>query len=158
VDPQTLTVLARNGQAIATARAFQDQAQAIRVVLLIDRGPIEPALMVECELDTEVTDGDAMATIPRGQLVPAEPLPLPEIRPIPSTAITIDTGTGELSAPIGAIEHLAQSLMQLAQVLGGRSVATAEFATSDPALPITIAARSGEPALLEAAGEQFELP
>jgi hypothetical protein len=158
MDPAALIVLARNGQAIATARAFADQANATRVVLLIDRGPIEPALMVEVERDTEVTDGDTTATIPRDALVPAEPLPIPETRPIPATAIAIDTQTGELSAPIGAIEHLAQSVKQLAAVLGGRSVATAEFATSEPELPITIAARQGEPAVLDAGGEQFELP
>jgi hypothetical protein len=152
--------LARHGEAVATARAFARGSGATRVVLLIDRGEETPALMVDRNEtgDTEITDGETVATIPGGALVPADPLELPEVRAIPATAITIDTETGELSAPIGAIEHLAGAVRGLAAALGGRSVATAEFATRDPGLPITIAARVGEPPLLLAGDEQFELP
>jgi hypothetical protein len=158
VDPEALMALARHGQDVATARELARAADATRVVLLIDRGEHEPALMIEVEDDTRITDGDSVASIPHNALVPAQPHPLPEIRAIPATAIAIDTITGELSAPIGAIEHLADVVKAVAQALGGRSVASAEFATSDPELPITIAARPGEPVLLSVADEQFELP
>jgi hypothetical protein len=152
--------LARHGEAVATARAFARRSGATRIVLLVDRGEEEPALMVDLDAtgDTEVTDGETVATIPGGALVPAEPRKLPEVRAIPATAITIDMETGELSAPIGAIEHLAGAVKRLAAAFGGRSVATAEFATRAPDLPITIAARYGEPPLLLAGDEQFELP
>jgi hypothetical protein len=152
--------LARHGEAVATARAFAERSGAARVVLLIDRGEGQSALMVDLDAsgDAEITDGDAVATVPHGALVPAEPHALPEIRAIPATAIRIDMLTGELSAPIGAIEHLADSVTALAATLGGRSVATAEFATSDTDLPIAIAARPGEPAILSAGDDQFELP
>jgi hypothetical protein len=161
VDPATLKALARHGEAVATARAFAEHTRATRVVLLIDRGDEASALMVDVdpEGDTEVTDEEELASIPAGALVPADPRPVrAELTHVPATAITIDPETGELSAPIGAIEHLAHAVTALAQAFGGRSVATAEFATSDPALPITIAAREGEPPLLSAGGEQFELP
>jgi hypothetical protein len=52
---------------------------------------------------------------------------------------------------------LATALKALARTLGGRSVATARFATRDPDLPITLAAREGERVVLAAGDAQFEL-
>jgi len=86
----------------------------------------------------------------------AAPKPLPSIRATPHTAIRFDYATGEVSAPLGAIEHLADSVKALAGSFGGRTVATAEFPTRD--FPITIAAREGEPAILSAGDEEYELP
>jgi ABC-type transporter Mla subunit MlaD len=143
-------------QAVATALAFADAAGAHRVILLIDRGEDASALMVDAVHDgtAEVTDGDGIARITTAPA--AEPTPLPEIRAIPHTAIRLDAFTGELSAPSGAIEHLADALKALAAAFGGRTVATAEFATSGE--PITIAAREGEPAVLSAGDDEYQLP
>jgi hypothetical protein len=151
--------LARHGEAVATARAFARGAGAARVVLLIDRGD-EAALMVDLDEtgDVEITDDEAFAVIPAGALVPAEPRPLPALRVTPPSAISIDPDTAELSAPIGTVAHLAEAVRALATAFGGRSVATAEFPTRDVALPITIAAREGEPPVVSAGGEEFELP
>ena len=142
-------------QAAATALAFAAAAGAHRVVLLIDRGDDMPALMIDAVHDgtAEVTDGDHVETL---QAPTATPKPLPEIRATPHTAIRLDFATGELSAPIGAIEHLADSVKALATAFGGRTVATAEFPTRD--FPFTIAAREGEPAILSAGDEEYELP
>jgi hypothetical protein len=49
-------------------------------------------------------------------------------------------------------------VLGLAAAFGGRSVATADFATRDPELPITIAAREGEPLVLAAGDRRFVLP
>jgi hypothetical protein len=158
VDPTTAGALARHGQAVATVRAFARAAGATRVVVLVDRGPAEPALMVDVDHagDVEITDDDVLVVIPRSARPPAQPLPLPDVRATPPTAISIDADTGELSAPIGTIDHLAAAVTALAATFGGRTVATAELPTQT--LPITIAAREGEPPILSAAGEQFELP
>ena len=75
----------------------------------------------------------------------------------PRRAITIDVESGELHAPLGTVEHLADSVLALARAFGGLTVATAEFATSDPDLPITLAAREGEPVVLGAGDAQYEL-
>ena len=141
--------------AVATALAFAHAAGAHRVILLIDRGDDEPALMVDAVHDgtVEVTDGDHTETVERPN---APPKPLPEIRATPHTAIRMDFATGQLSAPIGAIEHLADSVRALANAFGGRTVASAEFPTRD--FPFTIAAREGEPAILSAGDEEYELP
>jgi len=90
--------------------------------------------------------------------VPVPPRPLPDIRPTPSSALRADPATGELAAPIGAIANLGEAVLALARAFGGRSVATAEFGTRDPDLPMTIVARDGEPLLLAVGDGRFELP
>jgi hypothetical protein len=128
-------------------------------VLLLDGGDGEAA-MIDCDATehaTQITEGDAVTVIPAEAAVPTPPRPLPEIRPAPASAISIDIDTGELAAPLGTIEHLASVVRALAGAFGGLTVASAEFATSDPDLPITLAAREGEPVVLGAGDAQFEL-
>jgi hypothetical protein len=141
-------------EAVATARSFQVRSGALRVVLIL-----EPATMIDVAPgeDTEVTEDDTLTTIPATEHVAAAPKPLPEIRPAPASAISIDLETGELAAPLGTIEHLAQSVQALAGAFGGLTVASADFATRDPELPITLAAREGERVVLGAGDAQFEL-
>ena len=88
----------------------------------------------------------------------AQPLALPGLRAVPASAISADAESGELSAPLGSIQHLADSVLALARAVGGRSVATATFATADPRTPLTLAARDGEDVVLELAGRHFSLP
>jgi hypothetical protein len=76
---------------------------------------------------------------------------------VPSSAWRFDPTLGEVSAPIGAVAMLGLGVLELARVLGGRTVATADFAMADGE-PVTIAARIGEPLLLAIGDEQFELP
>jgi hypothetical protein len=157
MDPAALMALARHGEAIATARAFLHSAGAQRVVLLVDLGDGEAA-MIDCDATgTEITEGEAVAYVPATAAVPVQPKPLPQIRVTPATAITIDVDTGELAAPLGTIDHLASSVLAVARAFGGLSVATAEFPTRDPELPITLAARDGERVVLAAGDAQYEL-
>ena len=106
----------------------------------------------------ELTDEGEAHAVPAEMPVPAPPRALPEIRPAPSSALRADPITGELAAPIGAIANLGHAVLGLARAFGGRSVATAEFATQDPDLPMTIVAREGEPLLLAVGDGRFELP
>ena len=77
---------------------------------------------------------------------------------MPASALQADPETGELAAPLGSVQLLADSVLALARAFGGRSVATATFATRDPGVPVTLAARDGEPVVLDLAGRQFTLP
>ena len=158
MDPTALMALARHGEEIATVRTFQARANAIRVVLLIHTPQGETA-MIECDEDAtvEVTEGDVTAVIPTDAPIPAVARTLPDIRPTPASAIHSDTGRGQLAAPLCTIDHLAEITLALARTFGGLTVATAEFATHDPDLPITFAAREGEPVVLAAGDEQYEL-
>jgi hypothetical protein len=157
MDPGALMALARHSEEVATVRAFQSRSSATRVVLLVEAA--EGATMLEADADAniEITEGDEVAFIPAAAAVPAPPKPLPDIRSAPASAIHIDTDTGELAAPLGTVEHLASSTLALAKAFGGLTVATAEFATDDPEVPITFAAREGEPVVLAAGDSTFEL-
>jgi len=151
--------LVRHARALATARAFGRAAGAERVVLLIDQGEDEPVAMVEWEApDTaRVTEGQATHEL-AGVDAGARPLDLPEVRAIPASTLEVDPDTGELAAPIGAVSHLAESVVALAGAFGGRSVATADFPTRRPALALTVAGRPGEPVVLAVGDQRFELP
>ena len=158
-DPAALKAIARHAEAIATVRAFSARSEALRVVLLVDLGDDPPAMLDGAPGGSvELTDEGQVHVVPAEAPVPAQPRPLPEIRPAPSSAMRADPATGELAAPIGAIANLGEAVLGLARAFGGRSVATAEFATHDPDLPMTIVAREGEPLLLAVGDGRFELP
>ena len=147
----------RHAEAIATVLAFAARSGAQRVVLLVDPGDGTTATMLDWSAGTlELTEHDETYEI--DDAVDAQPRPLPDLRPPPSTALSVDPETGELEAPIGAITNLGRAVLGLAATFGGRSVATAEFATRDPETPITIAAREGEPLVLAAGDRRFVLP
>ena len=158
-DPAALRAIARHADAIATVRAFAERSDALRVVLLVDLGEETPAMLDAAPGGAvELTDEGEAHNVPAELPVPAPPRALPDIRPAPSSALRADPVTGELAAPIGAIANLGHAVLGLARAFGGRSVATAEFATQDPDLPMTIVAREGEPLLLAVGDGRFELP
>jgi hypothetical protein len=151
--------LARHAEAVATVRAFAERFGALRVVLLVDGGDA-PATMLDCEAGgaLELTEGGGIWRLPATLASGAEPRPLPELRPPPRAALAFDVESGELEAPLGAVASLGRAVLSLASAFGGRSVATADFATRDPDLPITIAAREGEPLVLAAGDRRYVLP
>jgi hypothetical protein len=144
--------------ALATLEDFAVRTGADRVVALLDRGEDAPPVLVERLEDgaLQVTeDADPVAAAPDPDAVP---LALGDLRPVPATAMSADPETGELAAPIGSVQMMADAVLVLARVFGGRSVATATFPTRDPDLPLTVAAREGEPIVLDIGGRQFALP
>jgi hypothetical protein len=150
--------VARHADAVATVRAFAERTGALRVVLLVDRGD-GPATMLDWTAGAlELTDGDGVWQVPATARAAAPPRPLPDLRPAPPTALSLDPETGELEAPLGVVANLGRGVLGLATAFGGRSVATADFATRDPELTITIAAREGEPLVLAAGDRRFTLP
>ncbi len=148
----------RHAVALASVAELASRAGAQRVVLLVDEGEAE-ATMIEwtgegLELTEEgATEPVAVAAV--GQVAPAA---LPDVVPVPPTALTVDPDTGELAAPIGALAGLAGAVVALAAAFGGRSVATAEFATRDPDQPFMLAARPGEAVIAQLGGETFAFP
>jgi hypothetical protein len=147
-------------EAAATARAFAAASGAERVVLLVDRGDHVPAAMVESD---ELGAVAAEEGEERWELAPQEPAgaapqPLPELRPPPPSALAFDPDTGQLEAPLGTVANLARGVMALAAGLGRRSVASVDFPTRDPEMPLTIAAREGDPIVVAAGDRRFELP
>ena len=142
--------------ALATATAFLQAAEAERVVLILDR-PEAVMVDVDAFLTAEVTVGETTTPVTHADYAGTDAKPLPPITPVPPTALDIDLQSGEIQAPLGSVEHLAQAVLALASTFGGRTVASVEFATADPETPITLAARPGDPVILAAGEEQFEL-
>jgi hypothetical protein len=159
-EERAAKAIARHAEAIATVRAFAARSEALRVVLLVDLGDDASPAMLDASPGgaIELTDEGEAHAVPAELPVPAAPRALPDIRPAPASALRADPVTGELAAPIGSIANLGHAVLGLARAFGGRSVATAEFATHDPDLPMTIVAREGEPLLLAVGDGRFELP
>ena len=90
------TALARHAEAVATVRAFARQAGALRVVLLVDCGDGRAAAMLDCGADgaLELAEHESRWSVPAGTPVTARPRSLPELRPPPSSSLTIDPGSG----------------------------------------------------------------
>jgi hypothetical protein len=149
--------MSRFAVALATLQDFAQRTGAGRVVALLDQGDAPPVLVERLEDGAlQVTEETYPVTEAVGPDV--MPLTLTDLRPVPSSALSADLETGELAAPIGSVQLLADSVLALARVFGGRSVATATFATRDPELPLTVAAREGEPIVIDIGGRQFALP
>ena len=153
--------LARHAEAVATVRAFAERAGALRVVLLVDRGDGSAATMIDCGRRRRVRAGRAAGrwSVPAGTPVAAPPRAA--ARAAPAAA---DGARPSIPRPASwrrrsaRSTNLARGVLGLATRFGGRSVATADFATRDPDLPITIAAREGEPLVLAAGDRRFVLP
>jgi hypothetical protein len=157
VPDDALAALARHAEAVATVRAFAARSGAERVVLVVDPGDGSTATMVEWVRGAplELTEGDTTWAITAH--VDAPPRAFGELRPPPATTLAIEPETGDLEAPLGAIANLGRAVIGLAAAFGGRSVATADFATRNPQLPLTIAGRDGEPLVFAVGDRRFVL-
>ena len=152
--------LGRHAIALASVRELAGRAGALRVVLLVDEGDDLDATMVEWAQDgtLELTEAGITEAVAPAAIAQVSPAPLPDVVAVPPTALTVDPDTGELAAPLGALAGLAEGVVALAAAFGGRSVATAEFATREPEHPLMLAARSGEPVIAQLGGETFAFP
>lgn len=159
-DPDTAwDLVARYDTALATMQVFAERSLATRVAVLYDNGVDVEATLLECEPGEPLALTEAGETylVPPEALLQVSPLPMFPPRPVPASAISLEPEAGEVAAPLGAVSALALAVLELARVMGGRSVASADFATRDGE-PVTIAAREGEPLILAMGDAQFELP
>ena len=93
------------------------------------RPPRRGAAMIEVdESDAEVTEGEHVARSRTTRRSPPRPSRCPSSARRPPSAIDIDLETGELAAPIGTIDHLADAVLALAR----RSAASRSRAPSSP--------------------------
>ena len=149
----------RHAVALASVAELARRAGAQRVVLLVDEGDDAEATMVEwADGALELTEAGITETVAMDELAQVMPAVLPDVTPVPASALTVDAETGELAAPIGVLAAMAGAIVALAGAFGGRSVATAEFATREPDQPFMLAAREGEPVIAQLGGETFAFP
>ncbi len=141
---------------VVTLRTFVHAAGALEATLLLDQGEAVPPLVVECPAVGPVLlgEGEEVVQLDADRLA-AAPLPLPDVRALPP--FEVDAVRAEITAPLGGVEHHARAVGSLAEAFPGRSVLSVVFATTDPAIPLQLVARSGEPMVLGLGEEQFEL-
>jgi len=139
-----------------TLRAFARASGALDVVLVLDQGAEVAPLLVECPVvgAARVSEGEVEVELDPSRLA-AAPLPLPEVRALPP--FDVDALRAEIVAPLGGVEHLAGAVRALVDAFPGRSVLTVAFATTDAEVPLTIAARSGDPLVLSLGEEAYEM-
>ena len=143
---------------VVTLREFLHRTGAVEVQAVLDRGEQDPALISCGRLaPIEVTDGDLTVHLPHAvELGPEPPSELPSIPPLPP--VEVDAREGVVTGPLGGVEAMARSVVALAGILGGRSVALAFWPSTDPDAPLGIGARQGEEPILTLGEEQFSLP
>jgi hypothetical protein len=148
----------RIAQAVVTLRAFVGAAGAFSAVLLLDQGADVAPLVVECPAEGPVvlSEGQDAVQLDADRLA-AAPLsvPLPDVRRLPP--FEVDALRAQITAPLGGVEHQARAVRELVAAFPGRSVLTVTFATTDPDVPLHLAARSGDPMVLALGEEQFQM-
>ncbi len=140
----------------ATLRDFVARSGALRAVALLDRGQDAVPVVVDCDPAgaVEVEEADGVRDLPA--VAGAAPLASVHVHPLP--AMDVDPAEGKVTGTIGGLAHLAGAVGELAAALGGRSVATVQFETSDPDTPLAVSARAGEPPVFALGDETFALP
>jgi hypothetical protein len=143
--------------AIALARELLHAAGALRVSIALDD---EPPAVVACERFGAVVlhEHDAVVELAHDAGADAELPELPELplmRRLPP--FEVDAKTGAVAGVLGGLEMLGRAVRDLAALLPGESVVAADFETTDPACPLGLAARRGEPVVVLLGEHEFEL-
>lgn len=116
-----------------------------------------PAI-VECERLRAIVvhDPDGSARELPHDAAAAVALPeLPFMRQLP--AFEVDPADGRVAGVLGGLEMLGRAVRDIAALLPGQSVVAADYATSDPAVPLGIAGRAGEPLVILIGELEYEL-
>ena len=141
---------------VVLLREFLHRSGAIRVVAVVGLEDAVALVDVQRLQPVEVTIGERTVQLPHALALDAAVLVIPEVRQLP--AFDVDPSTGEVSSPLGGLEHYAIGVRQLAGILGEDNVALATWETTSPDVPLSITARASEDALVLALGEEeFEM-
>jgi hypothetical protein len=132
----------------ATLLAYVRASGAVRASALVEAGTID-------------VDGDGSAALERPGSPIAEPLdpgsPAQlgvEISTLPP--FRVDGETGEVAAPFGALEQVAEAVQALARVVGAPAVVLVEYPTDDET-PFALSAREGEGVVVVIGEDSYRL-
>ncbi len=140
--------------AVALARELLHTTGALRVSIALDASP--PAV-VECARfgAIVVTEEGAEHALPHDAAGDVDLPPLPLMRQLPP--FEVDAASGKVAGVLGGLEMLGRVVREIAGLLPGASVVAAEFETTDPACPLGLAGRPGEPVAVLLGEHEFEL-
>ena len=113
--------------------------------------------MIECERFGAVVvhDDEGRHVLPHDAAAGVELPQLPPMHRLPP--FVVDAERGEVAGMLGGIEMLGRVVREVAFLLPGKSVVAADFETSDPATPLGLAGRPGEPVVVLLGEHEFEL-
>jgi hypothetical protein len=140
--------------AVALARELLHGTGALRVSVALDA---QPPAVIECRRlgAIVVHEQDAEHELPHDAAAGVALPELPLLRQLPP--FEIDAATGSVAGVLGGLEMLGRAVRDLAGLLPGASVVAAEFETTDPACPLGLAGRPGEPVVVLLGKHEFEL-
>jgi hypothetical protein len=157
--PQLVASVGPLDAVVALLHGYLHRSGALRVMAVVEGDPGAAPAVVDCGRlrPTEVEAGGRTVLVPHGAAVQAEEPALPDVRRFAPFAV--DPESAEVIAPPGAVAHLADSVRDLADRLGGRNVAMGQFETDHAEAPLSITARAGgeDPIVLAIGEEEFEM-
>jgi len=157
--PEPVDVVGSVGEldpVVVLLREFLHRSGAVRAVAALEHGG--DAAIVDCAQlqPIEVTTGGRTVVLPHAIELDTPALAVPEVTQLPPFAVS--AALGEITSPLGGVEHYARAVHALAAVLpGARSVALVTWSTTDPETPLSISARGDEPLVVSLGDEEFEL-
>ena len=158
-DEAPIDVVASVGaldQTVVLLREFLHRSGALRVVAVVALADATAVVDVPRLQPVEVTIAERTVHLPHALALDAPLIVVPEVKQLP--AFEVDPATGEVSSPLGGLEHYAIAVRHLADLLGEENVALATWETTTPEAPLSITARRGEDVLVLALGEEeFEM-
>lgn len=119
--------------------------------------PARPAI-VECERLRAIVVHDADGSVRERPHDAACDVALPELpfmRLLPP--FEVDPADGRVAGVLGGLEMLGRAVRDIAALLPGATVVAADYETSDPAIPLGIAGRAGEPLVVLIGDLEYEL-
>jgi hypothetical protein len=135
----------------ATLRSYVSRSGALQAVAAV------PAGIVTCDGDGVVTvqqdeDDEAVALEWRGAQAAELSIEPKRLPPFDADAIA-----GEVSGPLGGLEHVAEGVLALAEVLGAPGVALTWMPTLDGETTFALSARAGEGVVIVIGDEVYEM-
>jgi hypothetical protein len=143
---------------VETLRDVLHRSGALRVAAVVDI-PDGPAALVDVGrlAPVEVQIGDRVMHLPHAIELEAESLGGDiELRQLPP--FEVDAASGQVVGTLGGLDMLADAMRAVAALLGGRSVAIAQYQTITPDVTLTVSARGSEPVVVALGDEEWELP
>ena len=157
--PEVVASVGELDAVVVLLREFLHRSGALRAVALVDGPPGEGPAVVDCArfAPIEVEAAGRTVHVPHGAALDASAPELPALRQWPPFEVNV--ARAEVGAPPGAVAQVAEAVRALAELLGGRNVAMAQFETNDPEAPLAITARAGgtDPLVLALGEEEFEM-
>lgn len=140
--------------AVALARELLHGCGALRVSVALDAQP--PAIVACTRFGPIVVHEDGgTRELPHDAASDVALPALPFMHQVPP--FEVDAQSGAVAGVLGGLEMLGRAVRDVAALLPGTSVVAADFETTDPAAPLGLAARPGEPVVVLAGELELEL-